>query len=132
MVFLDAAPLICLIEQPPTFGPKAAARIATLLGAGERLAVSDLVRMECQVGPLKANDAILLAKFATFFRSPDVQVLPVSTAVCDRAARIRAQYGFKPLDALHPAAAVEHCRTLFLTNDGRLTKFTAIPIEVLT
>ena len=39
MVFLDAAPLIYLIEQPPTFGPRAAARIATLLGAGERLAV---------------------------------------------------------------------------------------------
>ena len=66
------------------------------------------------------------------FTSPDVQVLPVSAAVCDRAARIRAQYGFKPLDALHLAAAVEYGCTLFLTNDGRLTKFTAIPIEVLT
>ena len=42
--------------------------------------------MECQVGPLKANDAVLLAKYITFFASPDLDVLPVSPAVCDRAA----------------------------------------------
>ena len=30
-----------------------------------------------------------------------MSVLTVSPAVCDRAAQIRAQYGFKPLDSLH-------------------------------
>ena len=94
MVFLDANPVIYLIEQPINLGPKAAARVSQLLANGERLAVSDLVRMECQVGPLKANDAVLLAQYTTFFASPDLDVLPVSPAVCDRAARIRAQYGF--------------------------------------
>ena len=31
MVFLDANPVIYLIEQPATFGPKATARVAVLL-----------------------------------------------------------------------------------------------------
>jgi hypothetical protein len=31
------------------------------LASGEQLTVSDLVRMECQVGPLKANDPAQLA-----------------------------------------------------------------------
>ena len=44
------------------------------------------------MGPLKANDQVLLAQYVTFFQSPDVSVLPVSPAVCDLAARIRAQY----------------------------------------
>jgi predicted nucleic acid-binding protein len=132
MVFLDANPVIYLIEQPPTLGPRATARITALVGSGERLAVSDLVRMECQVGPLKANDASLLAKYVIFFTSPDVDVLPVSPAVCDRAARIRAQHGFKALDSLHLAAAVEYGCTLFLTQDAQLKRFPDIPGEILS
>jgi predicted nucleic acid-binding protein len=132
MVFLDANPVIYLIEQPANLGPKTTARVAVLLANGERLAVSDLVRMECQVGPLKANDTALLAKYTTFFASPDLDVLPASPAVCDRAARIRAQHGFKPLDSLHLAAAVEHGCTLFLTSDAQLKRFPDIPVEILS
>jgi len=131
MVFLDASPVIYFVEQTPTWGPKATAKIATYLAAGERVALSDLVRMECQVGPLKASDLLMLAKFATFFASPDVQVLPITGLVCDRAARIRAQHGFKPLDSLHLAAAKEFGCNRFLTNDNRLSKFPDIPVEVL-
>jgi predicted nucleic acid-binding protein len=123
VVFLDANPVIYMIEQPPNLGPKARARVAALLTTGERLAVSDLVRMQCQVGPLKANDAGLVANYLAFFHSPDVSVLPVSPGVCDRAARIRAQYGFKPLDSLHLAVAVEYGCTRFLTSDSPLKRF---------
>jgi predicted nucleic acid-binding protein len=132
MVFLDANPVIYLIEQPAGIGPKVATRIAELLASGERLAVSDLVRMECQVGPLKADDSVLLAKYKTFFSSPDLDVLPVSSSVCDRAARIRPQYGFKPLDSLLLAAAAEHRCGLFLTRDAQLKRFTDVVVETLT
>jgi predicted nucleic acid-binding protein len=132
MVFLDANPVVYLIEQPAVFGPKVTARVTALLAIGERLAVSDLVRMECQVGPLKANDQVLLAQYVAFFQAPDVSVLNVSPAVCDRAARIRAQYGFKPLDSLHLAAAVEHRCALFLTSDAQLKRFPDIPVEILS
>jgi predicted nucleic acid-binding protein len=132
MVFLDANPVIYLIEQPADLGRKVTARVAELLASGERLAVSDLVRMECQIGPLKANDTALLDKYITFFASPDLDILPVSPAVCDRAARIRSQHGFKPLDSLHLAAAVEHGCTLFLTRDAQLKRFADIPVEILS
>ena len=131
MVFLDTAPVIYLIEQPVNWGPKTTARVSAYMANGERLVVSDLVRMECQVGPLKSGDARMLAKYVAFFASPDVQVLSISSAVCDRAARIRAQYGFRPLDSLHLAAAVEYACTRFLTNDARLKSFPDIPVEVL-
>jgi predicted nucleic acid-binding protein len=61
-----------------------------------------------------------------------LDVLPVPPVVCDRAARIRAQYGFKPLDSLHLAAAVEHRCTLFLTRDARLKRFTDVAVEILS
>ncbi len=131
MVFLDANPVIYLVEQTPNWGAKAAARIAAFRSAGEQLAVSDLVRMESAVGPLKANDPVRLGDFVTFFAAPYVTVLPITAGVCDRAARIRAQYRFKPLDSLHLAAAVEHGCARFLTNDAALKNFPDIVVELL-
>ncbi|HLN30855.1 MAG TPA: PIN domain-containing protein [Gemmataceae bacterium] len=132
MVFLDANPVIYFVEQTPTWGPKAKARIMALLAAGEQLAVTDIVRMECLVGPLKPGDLQIESDFRTFFTSHDVRVLPIVAAVCERAARIRTTHGFKPLDSLHLAAAVEHGCTLFLTNDKRSSSFPDIPVEVLS
>ena len=59
-------------------------------------------------------------------------VWPLTAAVCERAARVRATHGFRPLDALHLAAAVEHGCGLFLINDAQLVRFPDIPVEVLT
>jgi predicted nucleic acid-binding protein len=132
MVFLDANPVIYFVEQPPIWGPKASARIKALVAAGEALAVSDLVRMECLVGPLKKGDGKLEKDFRDFFTSPELQVLPITAAVCDRAARLRATYGFKPLDSLHLAAAVDRGCMRFLTNDNGLKAFPDIAVEVLS
>ncbi|HJT33844.1 MAG TPA: PIN domain-containing protein [Pirellulales bacterium] len=132
MVFLDTNPVIYFVEQPPTWGVKASARVAAVRMLGEQLAVSDLVRMECIVGPLRTGDAAKLADFQSFFTAPDVIVLSITGAVCDRAAQIRAQHGFKPLDSLHLAAAVENGCTHFITNDASLKGFPDILIELLT
>lgn len=96
MVFLDANPVIYHVEQPARWGPKASARITAFVAGGEELALTDLVRMECLVGPLKKGDANLVNDFRTFFSSPDVRALPITAAVADRAAVIRAAHGFKP------------------------------------
>ena len=132
IVFLDTNIVIYYVEQPAVWGLRAVARLAALKVAGDQAAASPLVRMECRVGPLKSGNAVYLADFATFFASPDLQVFPITAAVCDRASVIRAAHGFKPLDALHLAAAIENHCGRFLTNDTRLNRFTGIPIEVLT
>lgn len=132
MVFLDANIVIYYVERPAVWGPKAAARLAALTAAGDQAAVSDLVRMECRVGPLRSGDAALLSNFASFFAAPDVQVFPLTAALCDRASVIRAAYGFRPLDSLHLAAAIENRCGLFLTSDARLNRFTGLPVEVLS
>lgn len=131
MVFLDANPIIYHVEQPPVWGRKASARLAVLRAAGEDFAVTELVRMECLVGPMQAGDASVEADFAAFFSAPDMRLLPI-TAAAERAARIRAAYRFKPLDALHLAAAAEHGCGLFLTNDAGLQGFPDITVEILT
>jgi hypothetical protein len=94
MVFLDANSVIYWIEQPLVWGPKASKRILALTASGEILAVSDLVRMECLVEPIKKRDAKRIADYSAFFGSTQVRVFPITGSICDKAAEIRAAYGF--------------------------------------
>ena len=129
--YLDSNIVIYFVENPPRWGPLAKARIARLQSVGDLLAVSDLTRMECQVGPLKRGDDLLLRQFRAFFATAGLQIIPLTGIVCDGAAAIRATHGFKPLDALHLAAAIEARCGLFLTHDARLSGFRGISVEVL-
>jgi predicted nucleic acid-binding protein len=131
-IFLDTNVVIYLIEWTPQFGRLAANRIESLLLQGERLVVSDLVRMECRVRPLRMNDATTLAAFDAYFASAEVDVAPVTPSVCDRAAAIRAAHNLRPMDSLHLAAALEHGCQRFLTHDMRLAAFSQINIDVLS
>ncbi len=130
-VFLDSNIVIYLIERTPAFGPIAATCIQSLIGQGQRLVVSDLVRMECRVRPLQSSHTITLSAFDNYFCSDDVDVTPITPAVCNRAATIRAKYNYSPMDSLHLAAAVEHGCQRFLTQDLRLSGFPDIAIEAL-
>jgi uncharacterized protein len=134
MICLDTNCVIYLIENNPFWGPKVVNRLATARTAGDGIAVCDLARSECLVGPLKNNDTALLANYQRFFASPAVQTLPLTVAVCERAAEVRVASAmrFELPDALHLAAAIIHGCGLFLTNDTRLSRCTEIAVEVLT
>jgi predicted nucleic acid-binding protein len=134
MICLDTNCVIYLIENNPFWGPKVIARLATAKTAGDTLAVCDLARSECLVGPLRIGDTALLADYQRFFASATVQMLPLTAAVCERAAELRVASAlrFELPDALHLAAAIVHGCGLFLTNDARLARCTAIAVEVLT
>lgn len=134
LVGLDSNTVIYLVEQHPVWGPKVAARLATARTAGDDLATSDLTRTECLVGPLASGDAAVLGDYQAFFASPTIRLLPLTPAVCERAARVRVASNnrLKVPDALHLAAAIEHGCGLFLTNDAQLVCCTDITVEVLT
>lgn len=130
---LDTNCVIYLVENHPVWTPKIRRRLMALLLAGDTLAVSDLARSECLVGPLNAGDAATLADYQQFFSNPAVAMLPMTAAVCERAAAIRVASAqkIKLPDALHLAAAVEHGCDQFLTNDVPLASCLAISVEVL-
>jgi predicted nucleic acid-binding protein len=129
--YVDSAIVIYFLERADAFHTRATNWLAVFQAAGDELAVSDLSRLECRVGPLKRGDALLLAKYDGFFNLPEVHRLPLTTAVYDRATAIRASYNFKTADTLHLAAAFEHGCASFLTNDARLSRFTGLAVEVL-
>lgn len=132
IAYLDANCVIYFVEQNPSWWPRITGRIVTLRAAGDEIAVSDLTRTECLVGPFTSGDAAALASYQAFFTDPAVRVFPLTAAVCERAARLRAAHRFRLADALHLAAAIEHGCGLFLTNDAQLSRCSDIPVEVLT
>jgi predicted nucleic acid-binding protein len=131
LIYLDSCIVIYLIEQTPGFGPRASSRVAALLANGDRMVVSDLSRLECRANPLTAGDTTTLGHYDLFFANSVEPVVPLTTAVCDRATEIRGKYRFGTPDALHLAAAVESGCRVFLTNDARLSRFTGITVEQL-
>jgi len=131
LIYCDSCILIYFYDHIGPFNIRATKHLSDLAAAGDRLAVSDLVRLECRTKPLSTSDAGKLAVFDAFFSRPDVQLAPINTAVFDRATLIRAAHKFKLADSLHLAAAIEIGCDRFLTNDNRLSAYAGIAVEVL-
>jgi uncharacterized protein len=131
IVFLDTNIVVYFVENTPGFGTRAVQAISQLRAAGHSLAISDLVRMECRVHPIRLNDLQRLAQFDAFFAAADVKTYRLTTAVCQRATFVRAHYNFKTPDALQVAAAIVHGCDRFLTADARLSSCPDIPIDIL-
>ena len=93
-------------------------RLLPLRGTGRFLLTSQLSRLECRTKPLRAGDSSLLALYDSFFASLEVEVLPLSVNVVDRATELRATLNVKTPDALHLATA-KGC-SAFLTFDRKL------------
>lgn len=132
VVYCDSCILIYLFDHSGTWNERALHRWASLVGAGDVVATSDLVRLECRVHPIQLGDQARLAVFDAFFQRPDVLYVPITTTTFDHATAIRARHRFKLGDSLHLATAVSAGCDSFLTNDGRLAACTDIPIEVLS
>ena len=58
-------------------------------------------------------------------------MVPFTRAVFQRAAEIRAQYGFQTPDALHLATAENAGCKLFITNDGDFRGLSTLPLVIL-
>jgi uncharacterized protein len=125
-IYLDSVVLIYLVEQCPPWFTRIRTRLTT---ASVQIVVSDLTRMECRVKPLAVGDTVLLAAFDAAFGGSELA--PITSAVFDRATRIRAVTRFKTPDSIHLAAALESGCDVFLTNDTRLSAFTDIAVEIV-
>jgi predicted nucleic acid-binding protein len=74
---------------------------------------------------------IILQDYDDYFANTVAEITSLTRDVIDRATEIRAQFNFKTPDSIHLAAAVLANCAIFLTNDHRLGRFTAIQIEIV-
>jgi uncharacterized protein len=127
-IYLDAAPVIYLVEKIPPWADLVRARVEQ---PDVVLVARDLTRMECRVKPLRNGNRTLLHDFDEYLSNAVTEHTLLSTEVMDRAAEIRAAFRFKTPDAIHLAAATVSGCDVFLTNDHRLDSYTGIAVEVI-
>lgn len=115
-LYLDSCILIYLVDGPDPFSQAVATAMRGASGA--MFCISDLVRLECLVHPIRHGDEEKRRVFEAQFQK--MTCLPLSPSAYDLAAELRAQHRIKTPDALHAAAAILHGCDEFWTNDRRL------------
>lgn len=129
LVYLDSVIPIYILDGIDPFRTRAEVHYRAIMAAGDATALSELTKLECRIGPLRSGSAVGLAAFELFFASQTL--VPLTVAVYERAAHIRASYRFNLADAIHLAAAVEGRCDRYLTNDTDLARFRDVAVEIL-
>jgi len=93
---------------------------------------SILILTEVLSHPMKRGDVQMENQYREILtRSEGVEVIPVSLAIAERAAELRARYNLRTPDAIHVATALVSKCDAFLTNDSTLKRVIEIPILVI-
>ena len=95
------------------------------------LVSSELVLLETLVKPLRMGDTVLQRLFRSVLHSREVRLIPVTAALWEASAGLRAATGMKTPDALHAATALASGCSLFATNDAGFRRAPGLPVVVL-
>ena len=93
---------------------------------------STITLLEVLVLPLREGNKKLAEKYKTILLSSnDLETCEISNVISERAAIIRAKYGFKTPDSIQLVTAIVRKADYFLTNDTALKQVNEIKVIVL-
>ncbi|RKX47463.1 MAG: hypothetical protein DRP64_00905 [Verrucomicrobia bacterium] len=128
-VFIDTAPFIYLVEDVPSRSDLVDAQIQKWIDADQDLVTSCVTLMELLVQPNRNRDRRLENQYRLYVeRLLAFPPLPIDERIAEKAAEIRAIYGFKAPDALQLAAAISVGADVFYTNDKQLQQFDGLDV----
>ena len=132
IIFLDTAPLIYFIEKNARYLDVVKPVIALIDSQQAKGLTSTITLLEVLVLPLREGNKKLADKYKTILlSSSDLETCEISNVISERAAVIRAKYGFKTPDSIQLATAIVHKADYFLTNDTALKQMKDIKVIVL-
>ncbi|HRJ78980.1 MAG TPA: PIN domain-containing protein [Planctomycetota bacterium] len=93
---------------------------------------SELLLVETLVKPVEPGDPALEASFRRFLTaSREMQLLPISRQILERALKLRATHRVRTPDAIHAATALIAGCTLFATNDPVFRRVSGLQAVIL-
>jgi uncharacterized protein len=120
---LDTVTLVYFLERHPAFYPTVREIFRKIEENSFKAVISSLVFAELLVPAYrldKPEEATRLLQVLTNF--PNLEIVPLTTAIAAEAARLRAVYGLRTPDAIHLATAIERGAAGFITNDKNLQR----------
>lgn len=124
LVFLDTAPLIYFIEGH-TEHQKLLSRLFYFI-------TSSITLLEVLVKPLREGKVEIARQYKDILtQAPEIEVLDITSSICEIAAEIRAKYNLRTPDAIQVATSIEGRADYFLTNDNRLKSIKEMVVVTL-
>lgn len=117
-VGLDTAPLIFFIEGHPIFADLIRPFFQSVDRGEVHVVTSVVTLIEVLVHPLRHGNESLAHEYNDILlSSANISTMPVTPAIAQAAAELRAEQKLKTPDAIQIATALTHRSTHFLTND---------------
>lgn len=131
-VFIDTAPLIFFIEKNPRYSAIVKPVVALIDSGQTKGLTSTITLLEVLVLPLReGNKKLADAYRSILLSSKNLETCEISNAISEKAAVLRAKYGFKTPDSIQLATAIIRRMDYFLTNDLALKQVKEIKVVVL-
>ncbi|MCY3572267.1 MAG: type II toxin-antitoxin system VapC family toxin [Chloroflexi bacterium] len=131
LVYLDANALIYSVERVEPYHTLLDPMWQAAEQGDVTVASSSLTVMEALVKPIRDGNKEIEAQYREIFEASVFQVLDVTLAVFEQAARIRADSQLKTPDSLHAATALHAGCDLFVTNDVEFRRVPRLPTVML-
>jgi predicted nucleic acid-binding protein len=130
--YADASAVIYAIERIEPYY-SAGLPLWDALDAGtQQVVTSELTVLEVLVKPLRDGDLALADLYRqVLLATTNLFCRPISLAVLERAALIRAQQRLRAPDAIHAAEALESGCSIFVTNDPDFSRVPGLSVAVL-
>lgn len=129
---LDTSPFIYFVERNLLYVDLMREVFKRLTDGNFRAYSSVITLTEVLVQPLRQNNQTLADDYRDLlFNGVNFQLLPLTAAIAERAAELRAKYNLRTRDALQIATALENGCDAFLCNDNTLKRVTELQILIL-
>lgn len=130
-ILLDSVSIVYYLERNPTYYAAASEWMERVNAGRLTAAASALLLAEVLVPAYRSGKpAAARQARAALERIPNLELLDVTPAVSDVAARLRAEHNLRTPDALHVATALNQGVQWLVTNDRRLKRVEAEGIRV--
>jgi len=131
-VFIDTAPLIFFIEKNAKYSATVKPVIVLIDSGQSKGATSTITLLEVLVVPLREGNKKLADTYRSILLSSNnLATCEITNEISERAAALRAKYGFKTPDSIQLATAIIRRADYFLTNDLALKQVKEIKVVVL-
>ncbi len=124
-IALDTSPFIYFVEQNPQYVNVMREVFNRITNNDFRACSSVITLTEVLVQPLRKKNQKLSDNYRDLlFNGANFRLFPLTAAIAERAAELRAAYNLRTPDALQIATALENNCDAFLCNDNGLKRVT--------
>lgn len=129
---LDSAPLIYFVERNPIYFSRMKAIMRRICPNGLNASFSVITVPEVLNKPIALGDTKLQAVYrALLTQTRNVELHPLTLAIAEKAAILRAAHNLRTPDAIQLATAVETGCDAFLTNDKGFKRVEDLRVLIL-